>query len=61
MIMTLTEMAKHLNYLKESSNNNIEKEISLLTNCVCSIISVFGESKFNEERFKSIIGVSALL
>jgi len=58
MIMTLVKVSKHFNYLKLT--NNHENNTSGLTNCACSIISVIGESNFNEERFISIVGVSLL-
>jgi hypothetical protein len=38
--------------------DKLENDTSLLANCICSIISIFSESKFNEERFENIIGVS---
>lgn len=59
MFETLINVFKHFNYLKRTKN--LENDLSILTNCVCSIISILCESKFNEERFKSIIGVSSFL
>jgi len=50
MIKTLVKVSKHF--------NNLENSTSGLTNCACSIISVFGKSNYNEERFISIVGVS---
>lgn len=56
MIKTLMCVSKHLNYMNITNNNIYDP--SSLANCVCSIISVLGESKFTEERFTSVIGVS---
>lgn len=57
MIATLAKIAKHLHYLKLVDKL---EDTPLLTSCVCSIISVLGESKFNENLFKSIIGVNSV-
>jgi hypothetical protein len=56
MIATLAHVSKYFNYLKYM--DNLFNDTSLLTNCVCSIISVLSESKFNADRFISVIGVS---
>lgn len=55
MITTLISISNHLNYQK-CLNNVVDT--STVTNCVCSIISFLSESKYNEENFKNIIGVS---
>lgn len=55
MITTLISISNHFNYQK-CLNNVVD--ISTVTNCVCSIISFLSESKYNEENFKNIIGVS---
>jgi len=56
MMATLAHISKYFNYLK--CVDKLLNDTSILTNCVCSIISVLGESKFNAERFISVIGVS---
>jgi len=56
MIGTLAKIAKHLHYLKLVDKL---KDTTSLTSCVCSIISVLSESNFNENLFKSIIGVNS--
>lgn len=56
MIETLISVAKYFNHLKII--NKLENDTSMLANCTCSIVSIFSESKFDEERFQSIIGVS---
>lgn len=55
MITTLVKVSKYFNYLKLIGK--LGDEILVFTNCVCSIISIFEESKFNEDTFKSVIGV----
>ncbi|XP_025409710.1 condensin-2 complex subunit G2-like isoform X2 [Sipha flava] len=54
LIETLIPVAKYFNHLKIM--DKLENDTSLLANCICSIISIFSESKFNEERFENIIG-----
>ena len=56
MIATLAHVSKYFNYLKYTGN--LLNDTSILTNCVCSIISVLSETKFNAERFINVIGVS---
>lgn len=58
MIATLAHISKYFNYQKYVGN--LSNDTSILTNCVCSIISVLSESKFNADRFISVIGVSYL-
>jgi len=58
MIATLAHISKYFNYQKYVGN--LSNDTSILTNCVCSIISVLSESKFNADRFVSVIGVSYL-
>lgn len=55
MITTLVKVSKYFSYLKLIGK--LGDDALVLTNCVCSIISIFEESKFNEDTFKSVIGV----
>lgn len=54
MMATLAHISKYFNYLK--CVDKLINDTSILTNCVCSIISVLSESKFSAERFISVIG-----
>lgn len=56
MMATLAHVSKYFNYLKLTEK--LLNDTSILTNCVCSIISVLSESKYNADRFISVIGVS---
>lgn len=53
----LVRVTKHLNYLKYINKLGIY-DMSGLTNCICNVITIFGDSTFDEERFTSVIGVS---
>lgn len=57
MVTTLVIVSKHFYYQKRL-NNLVDDNISTVTNCVCSIVSFLSESKYDEQSFKSIIGVS---
>ncbi|KAL4131307.1 hypothetical protein QTP88_008640 [Uroleucon formosanum] len=54
MMATLAHVSKYFNYLKLTEK--LLNDTSILTNCVCSIISVLSESKYNADRFISVIG-----
>lgn len=55
MITTLVKVSKYFSYLKLIGE--LGDDTLVLANCVCSIISIFEESKFNEDTFKGVIGV----
>lgn len=56
MIKTLVIISNHLYYQKQL--NKLVNDISTVTDCICRIISLLGDSKYEELSFKSIIGVS---
>lgn len=56
LMASLIQISRHYNYLKQIDNPI--NDMSTLINCVCSIISTLSESKYNEECFTTIIGVS---
>lgn len=60
IVGTLTEIANHLYYLKITRGNNIKREKPVFShiNCVCNAITVIGETKYNEENFNNMFGVS---
>lgn len=56
LMASLTQITKHYNYLKQIDNP--VNDMSTLINCVCCVISTLGESKYNEDCFTTVIGVS---
>ncbi|XP_050420549.1 condensin-2 complex subunit G2-like [Adelges cooleyi] len=50
----LISISKHFNYLKCIDTSFVKTQSFI--NCICSVISALGESKYTEERFTSIIG-----